>query len=137
MIIRISERCGPSRRRSMPLIAKRSSRRSALSDLVGSGQRGSGAASAARAAANGNAGRSPGSRRQQARAEQAALLRRGQERQLPPAQQVVHQRGHEHRLAALTQAGDRKAQDLLAGEPGEILDAALELGGRRQAQPGP
>jgi hypothetical protein len=42
---------------------------------------------------------------------------------------MVHESGDEHRLAALTQAGDRKTEDLLTGEPREVLNAALDLGG--------
>jgi hypothetical protein len=41
---------------------------------------------------------------------------------------MMRERGDEHRLAALPQAGHRKAQDLLAGKPREILNATLEFG---------
>ena len=118
MTIRINERCGPRRRRSTPLIAKRSSRRRALSERVGSGQRGAGAARAARAAAKGNAGRSPGrggSNRAPSSRPSCAAPKNGSSR---PLREVMRERGDEHRLATLTQAGHRKAQDLLAGEPG-------------------
>ncbi len=73
-------------------------------------------------------------RRQQAGAEQPVLLHRGEKRQLAPAQQMVHEGRDEHGLAAAAQPGDREPQRAVEREVGEVLEALLELGGRRQAR---
>ena len=129
MIWTVSRRRSPSRRRSMPLAMKRSWRRSALRRSVGAGQWGSGAASAARAASNGKAGRSPGcggSRRTPSSRPSWTAARKGSS---PASQQVVHRHGDEHRLAAAAQAGDREAQSSRSSaRSDELLEAALRAG---------
>ena len=133
MIWTVSSRRSPSRRRSAPLTTKRSCSRSVLRRSVGGGQSGSGLASAARERSNGNGGRSSGADGSRRTPEQPALLRRGQERQLLGAQQVVHRQRDEHGLAAAAQAGHRKPERAVANQVGEFLKPALEAGRRGQA----